>query len=244
MWSADGDARPRERVLRRGPRGLGDADLVAVVLRTGRSGQSAESLARDLLDRHGGLGALATACPDALANYPGMGPAKAAAIAAAFELGRRTSEHAEAVTLRRAEDVVDVVRREARGIRRDELVAVVTDSANRVRWVVTALTGMVTRHSMPVATVVRAVLAQHGRGFAIARVTTAASPAVLDVDTALAGRFRAAAIYAELRFLDYVVVADTAWRGVLSGVPLDGPPGTPLPSLGGGLVAYETRAGP
>jgi len=82
------DERPRERLLARGARSLGDAELVAVLLRTGRAGESALALARRLLASVGGLSGLATATPEALAGR-GVGPAKAAAVAAAVELGRR-----------------------------------------------------------------------------------------------------------------------------------------------------------
>lgn len=82
------DERPRERLLAQGARTLGDAELVAVLLRTGQSGESALSLARRLLAGVGGVAGLATATPEALAGR-GVGPAKAASVAAAVELGRR-----------------------------------------------------------------------------------------------------------------------------------------------------------
>jgi DNA repair protein RadC len=82
------DERPRERLLAQGPRALGDAELVAVLLRTGQAGESALTLARRLLAGVGGLAGLATATPEALAGR-GVGPAKAAAVVAAVEIGRR-----------------------------------------------------------------------------------------------------------------------------------------------------------
>ncbi|MCM2269315.1 MAG: DNA repair protein RadC [Thermoanaerobaculia bacterium] len=82
------DERPRERLLAQGSRALGDAELVAVLLRTGQAGESALAVARRLLAGVGGLAGLATATPAALAGR-GVGPAKAASVAAAVELGRR-----------------------------------------------------------------------------------------------------------------------------------------------------------
>lgn len=82
------DERPRERLLAQGARTLGDAELVAVLLRTGQAGESALSLARRLLAGVGGVAGLATATPEAIAGR-GIGPAKAASVAAAVELGRR-----------------------------------------------------------------------------------------------------------------------------------------------------------
>ena len=82
------DERPRERLLERGPESLGDAELVAILLRTGRPGLSALDLARDVLRAEGGLAGLATADPARLAHR-GLGSARSAALLAAVELGRR-----------------------------------------------------------------------------------------------------------------------------------------------------------
>lgn len=82
------DERPRERLLAHGSRALADAELVAVLLRTGRSGGSALEIARELLDELGGLPGLAGSSSLELERR-GIGPAKAAGLLAAVELGRR-----------------------------------------------------------------------------------------------------------------------------------------------------------
>jgi DNA repair protein RadC len=84
------DARPREKLLARGPHALADAELVAIVLRTGVRGQSAIDLAAALLDRFGGLHGLLNAPADQLRMVKGLGAAKYAEIAAVLELARRT----------------------------------------------------------------------------------------------------------------------------------------------------------
>ena len=82
---ADG---PRERLLASGPAALSDADLVALVLGTGSARLSARAAALALVER-ASLPELAWASPEELSGRPGLGPARAAALAAAFELGRR-----------------------------------------------------------------------------------------------------------------------------------------------------------
>lgn len=84
------DARPREKLLARGPQALADAELVAIVLRTGVRGQSAIDLAALLLDRFGGLHGLLNAPAEQLRKVKGLGAAKFAEIAAVLELARRT----------------------------------------------------------------------------------------------------------------------------------------------------------
>ncbi len=82
--------RPRERLALRGPGGLSAAELIAVVWGTGSGGRSALDLAEEALARHASVGALARASDAELAGIPGVGSAKAARLAAAFELGRRS----------------------------------------------------------------------------------------------------------------------------------------------------------
>jgi len=82
------DDRPRERLLAGGARALSDADLIALVLGTGSAGRSARAAALALVERVP-MSELAWASPEALAGSPGVGLARAAALAASFELGRR-----------------------------------------------------------------------------------------------------------------------------------------------------------
>src|SRR5262245_46348073 len=87
---APGDG-PRERLAALGPESLADAELLALLLRTGGGGRDALALAAWLLAHHGGLPGLAAASPAELAREPGMGPAKSATLVAALELGRRVA---------------------------------------------------------------------------------------------------------------------------------------------------------
>jgi DNA repair protein RadC len=79
---------PRERLLASGPAALSDAELVALVLGTGSARLSARAAALALVER-ASVPELAWASPEELSGRPGLGPARAAALAAAFELGRR-----------------------------------------------------------------------------------------------------------------------------------------------------------
>jgi DNA repair protein RadC len=82
--------RPRERLLAKGPQALTEAQLLAILLRTGRRDSSAVEVAMELLHRMGGVGGLAKCGIEELCHVPGVGPAKAAQLKAAIELGRRT----------------------------------------------------------------------------------------------------------------------------------------------------------
>jgi DNA repair protein RadC len=84
------DARPREKLLARGPASLADAELIALLLRTGLVGTSVLQLAQNMLTEFGGLTGLLQAQPDDLKRIKGLGPAKRAEMSAVLELARRS----------------------------------------------------------------------------------------------------------------------------------------------------------
>lgn len=81
--------RPRERLLEEGPESLSDAQLLAILLRVGRQDSSAVQVAMDLLHHLDGLQGISNRSLEELCAVPGIGPAKAAQIKAAIELGKR-----------------------------------------------------------------------------------------------------------------------------------------------------------
>jgi DNA repair protein RadC len=86
-WPAS--ERPREKLLERGADALSDAELLAIFLRTGTTGQSAVALARELLDGFGGLRPLLAADHATFCRRRGLGAAKFVQLQAVLEMGRR-----------------------------------------------------------------------------------------------------------------------------------------------------------
>lgn len=82
------DARPREKLLARGPQALSDVELLAIVLRTGMAGKNVFQLSAELLAPNGVAGLL-QASAQSLKLTKGLGPAKQAELLAVFELARR-----------------------------------------------------------------------------------------------------------------------------------------------------------
>ena len=89
-WPADD--RPREKLFRQGAETLSNAELLAILLRSGSARQSAVDIAKQLLSEYGGLLQLGTMSTAALSKHYGLGPAKAATLSAAFQLGARFHE--------------------------------------------------------------------------------------------------------------------------------------------------------
>ena len=85
------DDRPREKLILRGPQSLTDAELVAILLRTGTKGKSVLEIANDLIKKHNNLSGLALVTVAALKKDIGIGSDKAATLAAAFEIARRVA---------------------------------------------------------------------------------------------------------------------------------------------------------
>ena len=82
-------ARPREKLLAHGPAALADAELLALLLRTGLKGKGVLALATELLEAFGGYAGLLRRQPDDFRRVKGLGPAKRAELAAVLEMARR-----------------------------------------------------------------------------------------------------------------------------------------------------------
>ena len=207
--------RPRERLLTRGADALADRELIALVLRNGAPDVSALDLASDLLAEYGSLERLAQARPEELAAKRGIGAAKAAALVAAFHLARRAEAGpTDPVTLRTAEDVAHVARRELHGARRERVVVLVADSANRLKRTVMVSDGAIDRSMIPVRELLNAVLRHDGRAFAIAHNHPSGDATPSDADRRATADVAVAARTAGLRFLGHVVVAGADWSPV------------------------------
>lgn len=89
------DDRPRERLRRLGPRALMDAELFELLIGAGTRGSSAQQVSRNLLATAGGLGEMASWEVVDFARVHGLGPAKAAELAATMELARRIRERVQ-----------------------------------------------------------------------------------------------------------------------------------------------------
>jgi DNA repair protein RadC len=127
------DERPRERLLSHGANSLSDAQLLGILIRSGGSGQTAVDLGRELLERFGGLGGIAQAGVREICSVKGIGPAKAAEIKAAIELGRRHQRPMLAgASFCASKDVADYYVPRLRDAKREEFRCVLLDTKNRV----------------------------------------------------------------------------------------------------------------
>jgi DNA repair protein RadC len=161
------------------------------------------------------LRGLASAKPEELAAKAGVGLAKATALVAAFELGRRADQPDEPIVIRSAEDVARVARLELGGQRRERVVVLICDSGNRLRRSVIVSEGSIDRSLIPVREILNAVLRHDGRAFAIAHNHPGGQVEPTDADRQATRDVQCAAGTVGLRFLGHVVVHKDTWCVVI-----------------------------
>jgi DNA repair protein RadC len=126
--------RPRERLEHLGAEALSEAELIAILLRSGIPGENAVQVGQRLLNELGGLYGLHRADFDDLCEQSGIGPAKAAQIKAAIELGRRLviENPEERPAIHNPQDAAALVMYEMSALEQEELRVMMLDTRNRV----------------------------------------------------------------------------------------------------------------
>lgn len=204
-------ARPREKLLARGPQALADAELLAVLLRTGRPGQGVLRMAEELLEPDSGFGSLAgllQAEGAQLRRVRGLGPAKQAELMAVLELSRRAM--AEKLRERAALDSMDAVKRYLQlhlAHKAHECFAVIfLDHQHRLLAMEEMFRGTLAQTSVyPREVVVRAL--HHGAGAVVlAHNHPSGVLRPSGADQALTEALRAALALVDVRVLDHVIV--------------------------------------
>lgn len=205
--------RPRERLALRGPGGLSAAELIAVVWGTGAGGRSAIEVAEDALARHASVAALARAGVPELAAIPGIGEAKAARLAAAFELGRRSTADwpAGRWTIRSPRDVADRLLVEMGGLEREELRVLSLNAKNAVQRMSHVYVGNVSSSQVRVGELFRDAVRLDASGIVLVHNHPSGDPTPSPDDLHLTAEAIAAGRLLDLDVLDHVVIGHDAW---------------------------------
>lgn len=129
------DDRPREKLFLRGSQNLTDAELLAILLRTGTKGKSVITLAFELVKKHGNLATLASKSMSDLTQSGGIGKDKAASLLAAFEVSRRIQSQSKWFSdqkITSPKDVADIFIPLLRDELKERFIIVCLNSANKI----------------------------------------------------------------------------------------------------------------
>jgi DNA repair protein RadC len=166
----------------------------------------------------GGDGTVRSLQPEELRRLTGVEPQAGRALAAVFELARRASAPESPAALQGPADVAAIAQRELSGRRRERLLVIVCDAANRPLRTVVVADGALDRCQFPVREVLNAVLRFDGRAFALAHNHPDGDIAPSEQDEVATSSVASAARVVGLRFLGHVVVNGRSWSVVRPGV--------------------------
>jgi DNA repair protein RadC len=214
--------RPRERLLALGPASLADAELLAILLRSGVKGKSAVDLARELLGRFGSITALLDAGSAGFEHTPGLGSAKLAQLKAAFELARRAlkEEISSRDALSSPHAVRDYLRLALSGREHEVFVVLLLDAQHRVIACEELFQGTLTQTSVYPREVVKCALKRNAAAVIFAHNHPSGVAEPSHADEILTRSLKSALALVDIRVLDHFIVAGTrtmsfAERGLL-----------------------------
>lgn len=201
--------RPRERLIREGPRALSDAELLAVFLRVGVPGKSAVELARDMIAQFGSLSRLFGLPVAEFTAIKGLGSAKFAQLQAGFELARRAlSEEMQAGVLLNAPQTVKDYLQLTLGNKDHEVFLVLfLDAQNRLLASETMFRGTLTKASVYPREVVKAALAHNAASVILAHNHPSGVAEPSQADETLTHALQCSLTLVDVRVLDHFVVA-------------------------------------
>jgi DNA repair protein RadC len=207
--------RPRERLEKQGAEALTDAELVAILLRVGMKGASALQIGQRLLYQFGGLDGLHRASFPELFRVEGVGPAKAAQIKAAIEVGRRISKSKpeERRLISSPQDVADQVQYKMAVLEQEELWVLLLDTRNHHMRTEHLYKGSLNASTVRPAEIFKSGIRHNAAALIIVHNHPSGDPSPSPEDINLTRMLIGAGKMLELPILDHVVVGT---QGILS----------------------------
>jgi DNA repair protein RadC len=214
--------RPREKLQARGAAALADAELLALLLRTGTTGTGVMALAEQVLAQCGGFAGLLRAEPARLAGIKGLGPAKRAELLAVMEMARRAlaQQVAAEPVFDAPERVKDYLALHLGGLEHEVFAVLFLDSRHRLLRLEEMFRGTLTQTSVYPREVVKRALALNAGAVVLAHNHPSGTAEPSRADEMLTQMLRQALALVDVRVLDHLVigrgqVVSFAERGLL-----------------------------
>jgi DNA repair protein RadC len=208
--------RPREKLLARGVSALSDAELVAILLRTGTRGANAVALAEQLIQRFGSFGNLARTSALELAKIKGIGLAKGLQLTAAFAVGARlAAERTRNGPVDNPQTIYDLLGPEMSLLDRESLRIVLLDAKQRVITIQEISRGTLNESLAHPREIFKPAITHSAFSFVLAHNHPSGDPSPSEADIRLTRRVAEASRVLQITFHDHVII----------GSPLNGSPG-------------------
>lgn len=205
------DDRPREKLLKSGERALSNAELLAILLRSGVKGQSAVDLSRTILAKFGTFRNMSHTDIRDWKEFKGLGQAKITQIKAALEIGRRFREDEASVGKQKialAKDIVDIVMPQLRDFKTEVFKVVYLDSNNQIIDILDIAVGTVDQAFPIVREIIHAALQKFAKSIVCvhnhpsANITPSSQDKKFTKDLSDAGKLM------EIKLLDHIIIGD------------------------------------
>lgn len=207
--------RPRERLLQYGASALSNAELLAIILRTGTAAENVLHLSERILAQYNGLQGLAQAAPADLLNIKGLGTAKIAQVCAAVELGNRlmTQRDEPRPIINTAADAARLVM-DMRLLSQEHVRVMLLDNNRRVQAITTVYMGTVNASLLRVAEVFREAVVRNCPAIILVHNHPSGDPAPSPEDIELTRTLIAGGRLLDITLLDHIIIGDHAWSSL------------------------------
>jgi DNA repair protein RadC len=204
------DERPREKLLANGPAVMSNAELIAILVRTGTKKDSALRLAERLLVKHGGVGGLGGVSALEMSKIKGIGTAKAVTIAAAVELGKRQGlfAGAERLVIHSPQDVADLMMPRLRYENKEKFVVVLLSTKNHVLASPTVSIGSLNASIVHPRELFREAINHNAAAVILVHNHPSGDPAPSQEDIALTAKMNEAGRLLDISVVDHVIIGD------------------------------------
>ena len=204
------EERPRERLRDQGPGALSSPELLAILLRTGTKGEDVFALSRRLFAMRQGLSGLAQTSFGELAQVHGLGPAKAAEVLAAMELGKRIASLPSDNTraqVKGASDVANLLLPEMMWLSRESLRVILLNTRGYVLGVREVYNGTVNSVDVRSAEVFREAVRENCKSIIVVHNHPSGDPNPSPEDVRVTSKLVEAGKVLDLQLLDHVILA-------------------------------------
>jgi DNA repair protein RadC len=210
--------RPRERLAALGAEVISNAELIAILLRSGIEGKNAVQMAQEILLHYGGLEGLHKTSYEELCNQRGVGPAKAAQIKAAIELGRRLSlgRSADQPAISSPEDAAALVLYEMGALESEHLRVILLDTRNKLIKIVEIYRGSLNSSFIRIGEIFRDAIRTNAASLIVVHNHPSGDPTPSPEDVAVTREIVAAGKLLDLEVLDHIIIGNNNFLSLKS----------------------------